>query len=116
MCLKNRILELDIYIGELPLAVEYDGLHHRKRVKKDENKNYLLRQHGIPLIRVREQGLPAIHAFGASIILHYPHVSGDLHRCLLELRAEVLRHFTLTEEQLRRLQAWGEDLSDSSVL
>jgi hypothetical protein len=114
MCLKNRVLELDIYIDELPLSVEYDGLHHRKRVKKDENKNYLLRQHGISLIRIREHGLPSIKAFGSSTIIHYPHSPGDLHRCLLELRSEVETRFALTEDQRSRLRTWGEYVGDSS--
>ncbi|CAH6419524.1 Hypothetical protein POVR2_LOCUS26, partial [uncultured virus] len=69
--LKNpktkRNLELDLYIPELSLAVEYDGAQHRKVVKKfhrngqadldaqrerDVLKDALCKQAGIHLIRV----------------------------------------------------------------
>ncbi|QQE77506.1 hypothetical protein [Alicyclobacillus sp. SO9] len=116
MCLKNRVLELDIYVADLPLCIEYDGLHHRKRVKKDENKNYLLREEGIPLIRIREHGLPSIKAFGSSTIVHYPFQPGDLHRCLLDLRSEILTRYALNGEQQAELQAWGEDSGNTTIL
>lgn len=51
--------EIDIYIPNLKLAIEYDGSYYHKSSKKlatDRNKNIKLKNHGITLIRVIEEG------------------------------------------------------------
>ncbi len=50
-------LELDIYIPELKIAVEYDGATWHVDKKKDIKKNTLCLENGIRLIRIRESGL-----------------------------------------------------------
>lgn len=93
MCLKNRNLEIDVFIESLPLAIEYDGPHHRRRTKKDENKNYLLHQAGIQLIRIREVGLPQLRTFGCVVITHDPAVPDSLDNCLNQVMAEIANRF-----------------------
>ena len=52
--------EIDIYVPQLRLGIEYDGGHWHKDLARDMEKSALLRQHHITLLRVREQGLPPI--------------------------------------------------------
>lgn len=50
--------ELDIYIPSIKVGIEYDGLFsHCDKGIEDERKNQKCKDAGIPLIRVREQGL-----------------------------------------------------------
>lgn len=52
--------EVDIYIPEIRVGIEYDGVHwHRNNLEKDEAKNQKL-ESTLLLIRVRELGLPVI--------------------------------------------------------
>ena len=56
--------ELDMYLPEIKIAVEYDGIAWHKSNQKDENdriKNKLCKENGVRLIRVRENGLPTLH-------------------------------------------------------
>ena len=51
--------ELDIFIEELNIAIEYDGEYfHRNKSQKDNEKDLLCHERGIELIRIREVGLP----------------------------------------------------------
>jgi hypothetical protein len=104
MCLKNRTLEIDVFIENLPVAIEYDGPHHRRRVKKDENKNYLLHQAGIQLIRIREPKLPSLRCFGSIVIGHNPKDPSSLDHCIHQILEEIYFKFSIPEEQLRRFQ------------
>ena len=52
--------ELDIYIPSIPAAVEYDGRRFHKNVKCDLEKNRLCAGRGILLVRIREDGCPAM--------------------------------------------------------
>jgi very-short-patch-repair endonuclease len=49
-------LEIDIYIPDIKIGVEYDGKYfHSKRIQKDLEKNKKIENMGISLIRVREK-------------------------------------------------------------
>ena len=50
-------MELDIFIPELMLAIEYDGCAWHKSEERDKAKDKLCYEHGINLIRIREPGL-----------------------------------------------------------
>ncbi|MDP7365999.1 MAG: zinc-ribbon domain-containing protein [Candidatus Pacebacteria bacterium] len=53
--------ECDVFISELPLAIEIDGVFwHKDRRKKDKLKNKVLSDNSIPIIRLREANLPKI--------------------------------------------------------
>lgn len=53
--------EVDIYIPELKVGIEYDGVYwHKEKHKKDQDK-YLNLESSMLLIRVREEGLPSIN-------------------------------------------------------
>lgn len=56
---SKEISEIDIYIPELKIGIEYDGFYH-KDVKKDIYKTNKCLKNGIKLIRVRENKCPEI--------------------------------------------------------
>lgn len=47
-------IEIDIYIPQCKVAIEYDGRWHNDSVKKDNDKYTICMQNGITLIRLRE--------------------------------------------------------------
>lgn len=50
--------ECDIFIPSLKVAIEVDSLYwHQKKREKDRGKSIVLKERGIDLIRVREEGL-----------------------------------------------------------
>lgn len=52
--------EIDVYIPELNLGIEFDGERWHKDWQRDINKNKLLEEHDVTLIRVREDGCPIL--------------------------------------------------------
>lgn len=58
--LQGRI-ECDIYMPTLKTAIEIDGFRwHREGVKKDKNKEKLLKKAGVKLYRLRDKRLPTL--------------------------------------------------------
>ena len=55
-----NLKELDIYIPDLKLGIEYDGqnYHNEDKLERDEDKNNLCLENDITLIRVRELNCP----------------------------------------------------------
>lgn len=52
--------ELDIYIPELKVAIEYDGYYwHKDKQEKDNCKDVQCKKKGVTLIRIRESLLPS---------------------------------------------------------
>ena len=52
--------ELDIYVPDLFLGIEYDGQAWHQDVEKDHKKNLLCKEHGIRLLHIREPLCPAL--------------------------------------------------------
>jgi very-short-patch-repair endonuclease len=53
--------EIDIFIEDLNLGIEYDGEYwHRNKKEKDLEKNRVCKKNGIPILRVRENPLPKL--------------------------------------------------------
>ena len=48
--------ELDIFIPDLKVAIEYDGVAWHKDTERDLKKDIVCQKHGITLIRIRENG------------------------------------------------------------
>lgn len=67
--------ELDIYLPELHVAVEYDGHAWHKNIRKDMRKSDLCKQHGVELIRIREDRCPTID--DGSTCFYIPHRNDD---------------------------------------
>lgn len=103
---RGKNVELDIYIPEIKLAVEYDGIHHAAKWMKDEEKNMLLQKRGIQLIRVRCGGLPDIENHGSLVIKHDPEDPSSIRRCLQFIGDYILTHTACTESQRIHLEMW----------
>ncbi len=84
---KGGNVEVDLYVPSLKLAIEYDGPHHRRRVKADQKKNFLLTRAGISLVRIRQLGLPPLMDTNILIIEHDPTAASGLKTCLSQLLA-----------------------------
>lgn len=53
--------EIDIFIPNLNIGIEYDGsFFHKGKLKEDTEKSKLINSHKIKLIRIREEGCPSI--------------------------------------------------------
>ena len=62
-------MEIDVYIPEVRIGVEYDGIFHSGKAGSDAEKNRRCAAAGITLIRIREPGLPVLANSGATIDL-----------------------------------------------
>ena len=63
---ENKKSELDIYIPEKRVAIEYDGMRFHQNVNKDNNKNrcvYKNRNVVEKIFRIRENGCPEIEEY-----------------------------------------------------
>lgn len=58
--------ELDIFIEDLNLAIEYDGENWHKDTEKDIIKNNLFKKNGIDIIRIREKPLKLLSSIDYS--------------------------------------------------
>ncbi|MBR4745078.1 MAG: Helicase associated domain protein [Oscillospiraceae bacterium] len=65
----NEISEIDIYIPELKVGIEYDGPFHNSRIENDVKKSEICKKHGIDLIRIRHKDLPIIRDKSYTIVL-----------------------------------------------
>lgn len=65
----KELSELDIYIPELKIGIEYDGPSHKTRVKSDVKKTKTCSDMGIQLIRIRDNKLPVINDESYKIII-----------------------------------------------
>ena len=60
-------VEVDIYIPELQVGIEFDGVHwHQDKLEKDKSKNSVL-EPSVLLIRIREEGLPLIGPYDIAV-------------------------------------------------
>jgi hypothetical protein len=84
---RGKYVEVDVFVPSLQLAIEYDGPHHVKRVRQDEEKNFLLQREGIKLVRVRTSGLPELRPFGSVVIVHNSDHPEGLNHCLQAIQA-----------------------------
>jgi hypothetical protein len=105
---KLKKIEIDVYVEDINLAIEYDGrwFHSSKKsIKRDENKNKFLSDKEIPLIRIREEGCPEISNYGHThLIVENPNNELSLTNCIKKLLIMINNQyrdkFTTTEKEL----------------
>ena len=81
--------ELDIFMPNKMIAIEYDGAHYHSNVEKDLSKNKKCEELGIKLIRLREPGLPALKS--TSVDIQVDKIKSDLSH----LNAAIIQVLTL---------------------
>lgn len=62
--------EIDIYIPDLKIGIEYDGSRWHYRKTRDRNKGMIIAQNGVQLIRIREPNLNGIDDGSITISIH----------------------------------------------
>ena len=65
--------ELDIYIPQYKIAVEYDGVYGHCKLegqKRDEKKNRLCIENDVALIRVREPLCPSLNTYSVNYVMN----------------------------------------------
>lgn len=81
---NNRTV--DILIPDLNLAIEYDGVfYHRDRLEQDEEKSFLVLNHGIDLLRLRDEALPDIQVPGVTFLKNLDQNVNTLAKCIKDL-------------------------------
>lgn len=53
--------EIDIYVPTLQMGIEYDGEYWHKDIERDEEKNRIVSECGIHLVRIREKNCPKLN-------------------------------------------------------
>lgn len=67
--IDGKKYEADIYLRDLKVAIEYDGVAwHKNKLNEDINKSEKLTNNGIYLIRIRESGLISFDVNNMSLI------------------------------------------------
>ena len=67
---SNSKLELDIYLPDIKLGIEYDGQYYHTNIQRDEQKNEICNSEGIDLVRIREPKCPRLNGQFTEIKLH----------------------------------------------
>jgi len=94
----NNKIEIDIFLPNYNLAIEYDGaFSHKNRIVQDDKKNKILNEMGIKVIRIREQKLPILSEFSGFIIKSNPRISENIQNILNEIRLIFIKEENLTE-------------------
>lgn len=69
--------EIDVYIPEIGLGVEYDGEHWHKETGKDIRKNEVCNKNGITLLRIREPKCAVAKELNPCIVTPKPLTNGS---------------------------------------
>ena len=91
----KAISEIDIYIPELKIGIEYDGASHLNKIKNDIRKSEKCEEMGITLIRFREHILPIINDKSYKIML-----SDDTFSALNNGIIELLNYLNIPENTI----------------
>lgn len=67
-------MEIDIYVPQLNLGIEYDGKQWHKNIGRDLKKDKLCAENNLKLIRIREEGCPE---YETSSYLVYVNINKD---------------------------------------
>lgn len=76
--------ELDIYLPDMNIGIEYDGSFYHQRVSRDIRKDNLCKRHNIKLYRIREPGCPKLNSSSICIDKH-GESSRSLDKCIEQL-------------------------------
>lgn len=129
---NGNIVEADIFIPELEVAIEYDGVYwHKKRYERDVLKTRILNDAGLYVIHIRESGLKELPAFKGIQLTHWTkssksglyttecielifHYLADL--CREGKKADLLRDYSLSYEEFEKeLLIFNSEIYDKKV-
>ena len=83
-------MELDIFLVDQKIAIEYDGAFWHSSIEKDKKKDELCLNNNIKLIRIREDGCPKYESQSIKIELTgNPYDSGYLTKIIINLLLQI---------------------------
>lgn len=94
---KEEGVEFDVFIPELRVGIEYDGVFFHKgkgKLKKDNEKDSFCIKRDISLIRIREDGLPATDS-AQIIIREKPYLDKTLESVIADVLKIVAPNYTI---------------------
>ena len=101
--------EIDVYISDYNIGVEYDGEYWHKSIKRDSEKDFLCQKNGVLLIRIREPNAPQY--ISPAIKLYLENVSE------LELQKKIIEVFSLINKKYDLDISYDVDVKrDSSLI
>ena len=114
---KKTSIEVDIYIPDIKIAIEYDGIRwHKDKFEGDQAKADKLAELGIYLINVREEGLPEIsHINGITLICQINNFARD--KALVDVVNgiyDIISAF-VNKDDISKFKATTEDLKSNKV-
>jgi len=109
---KSKRIELDIFIPNLNLAIEYDGVFHRnpRNQKIDERKNIFLKENGISLVRLRIMDLPEVNNHGATVFNLINESYSELSKGIRDLILFIKKNFNLNNEERKLIDSITVDV------
>lgn len=99
----SKSLEIDIFIPELKLGIEYDGLfYHKKKFIQDRDikKSNLLKSKNIELIRIRERGLKSVFE---NNFFYSPSSKESFKKCVLSMLEFIEMSYSLKSENKKNI-------------
>lgn len=76
--------EIDVYISELKVGIEYDGQYYHSNVEKDKQKDNLVAENNVTLLRIREPDCPT-YTGSANCIIRKNLGFADLNNTIKEI-------------------------------
>ena len=91
--------EVDIFLSDLSIAIEYDGRWwHRDSFEKDTKKQSGVEEHGIRLLRIREEPLPQINPDDIFVDGGQPISKEDVGRIVEAISPSVSQRYSAHED------------------
>ncbi|PET72766.1 hypothetical protein CN533_05010 [Priestia megaterium] len=113
--------EIDVFIPEINLAIEYDGFYsHHNYEERDKKKNQILWENHISFIRVREKRLRELLDYGAINIFHNPGNEDSIKECLFFIFDWIIKNKEVSRDESKaieelRLQNFREEYYNISA-
>jgi hypothetical protein len=104
--------EVDIYIPELSLGIEYDGYYyHKLRMKHDKDKNKYMNENGVQLIRIREEPLEVLSTNNCINFKTGANNFARLEEAIRSVIGFILDKYTLSNETIAQLSNLKKNIS-----
>ncbi|MCM3252447.1 zinc-ribbon domain-containing protein [Priestia aryabhattai] len=116
---NNKKIEMDVYLPDIKLAIEYDGYYfHKSKAmeKRDTQKNLILEDKGVKLIRLRESSLRDITSGNCINIPVDFNQKSSLVSAIQFILDYILNNYKLEESLVHKIQCtYNIDLLNDEV-
>ena len=91
-------LELDIFIEDINLGIEYDGSFYHRKHDKDAKKYNLCKEYGISLIRIREKDCPILNDIATTCYYLQENNNRDLDDAILFILNYINTNYSISQK------------------